>query len=463
MLVEKKEECGVVGIISKNGKSVTHALYNALIALQHRGQDATGMVIQQKNGELKQIRGLGLVIDVFKEEDLKTDAEIGIGHTRYPTTGRCYECDVQPLLYDNMSVAHNGHISAYDRLRKELEDKGYKFMSKVDSEVLLYFLHKDKTDIEKAVKTSLDEVDGSYSSAGILNNSLVIFRDPHSIRPLVWGENEDYICFASESVALDINGIELKGDVGGGEMIIIDNKTKHVTKKTLNNKEPRMCMFEYVYFSRPDSIINGRSVFEARKKLGEELAKEQPVKADVVVPIPDTARTAGQSYAETLGIRYEEGFIKNRYIGRTFIMPSQEKRSEAVRLKLNLVKEVIVGKKVVLVDDSIVRGTTLKEIVGMVRAAGAKEVHLRITSPPIKAPCYYGVDMSTYNELIAHNKTIEEIRKYLGVDSLGYLSIDGLKRAINLPLCTGCLNEEYPTKYGKDKIGIKERMKNGCG
>ncbi len=452
---EKGEECGVVAIYSKKGKDIAPLIYRALIALQHRGQDAAGFAVHDGKG-LRARRGIGLVEQVFRPADIALKGDLGIGHTRYPTIGECRMCDVQPSVHGNIAIAHNGHIANYDDLKRELEGKGHRFTSTVDSEPAMYILH-EKKDPEAAVRSIMERFEGSYSNAAIVNGKLIVFRDPHALRPLVWGENEDFICFASETVALDINGIPYKGDVKGGELVIVE-KGAIASRKQLVEEKRKHCMFEYVYFSRPDSTINGRGVYESRARLGEILAEEAPVKADVVVPVPDTSRTAAASFAKASGLDYEEGLIKNRYIGRTFIMPEQEKRITAVRLKLNPLRAVVERKSVVLVDDSIVRGTTLKEIVRIVRGSGAKEVHLRITCPPIRAPCYYGVDMPTYKELIANKKDVDEIKEYLGADSLSYISIEGLKKAIGLPLCTGCLNEEYHTDYVRN-LAAEEKKK----
>lgn len=443
---EKKEECGIVGICSKKGHDVAPLLYRALVALQHRGQDAAGFAVYDGN-ELQARRGIGLVEQIFNQEDISVRGEVGIGHTRYPTIGECKMCDVQPSVFQNIATAHNGHIANYAVLKKELENEGYRFTSTVDSEPALYYLHRRK-EAENGVRDIMKNFEGSFSDVAIVDGKLVVFRDPHAIRPLVWGENDDFICFTSETVALDINNIPYKGDIRGGELVVI-SKGRINSRKQVVEEKARHCMFEYVYFSRPDSTIDGKGVYEARTKLGEALAAEAPAKADVVVPVPDTSRTAAASYARALGVLCAEGLIKNRYIGRTFIMPNQQKRVDAVKLKLNPLRYVVEGRSVVLVDDSIVRGTTLKEIVSLVRKAGAKEVHLRITCPPLKAPCFYGVDMSTYGELIANNKTIEQIKEFLGADSLAYISLGGLRKAIGLPLCTACLTEEYHTEYVK--------------
>jgi amidophosphoribosyltransferase len=455
-LEEKHEECGIIGIYSKKGEDVGSYLYRALVALQHRGQDAAGIAVHDGK-KLEARRGVGLVDMIFRPEDLAVKGRMGIGHTRYPTYGECRMCDVQPMVYKEYAAAHNGHLANADEIRKKLAAEGYQFTSSVDSEVVVFIFEQEK-DPEKAVKRMMRDLEGAFSITSIVDGKMVVFRDPFAIRPLVWGENEDFICFASETVALDVNGIPYKGDVSGGELVIVD-KGK-VSRKQLEPQKRKHCMFEYVYFSRPDSVLNQRSVYETRRELGKVLAKEAPVKADVVIPVPDTSRTAASSFAAALGMPCEEGLIKNRYIGRTFIMPNQARRVDAVKLKLNPVREIIEGKSVVLVDDSIVRGTTLKQITALVKKAGARQVHLRITCPPVKAPCFYGVDMSTYSELIASRKSVEEIRKFLGADSLAYISIEGMKKAIGLPVCTGCLNEEYHTDYVK-KLAARVKAADG--
>lgn len=437
-----REECGVVGIYSKLGKSVTPLLYRALYALQHRGQDAAGFAVS--DGEkITERKGLGLVGSIFNEDDLRIPGKIGVGHTRYPTIGGCAEGDVQPSVYDGIAVAHNGHIANYEAMKKELEG-AYEFKSTVDSEPLLYYLHMEK-ELEGAMKKIMETTEGSFSDVAIYHDKLLAFRDRFGLRPLVWGENKDFVMVASESVALDINGIEYKGDVhGGGYFLISDG---NIERNQVVDRNPHHCMFEYVYFSRPDSKINDASVHDVRTRLGRELAVEAPIKADVVVPVPDTSRTAAIGFANALDLPYDEGLIKNRYIGRTFIMPTQEKRREAVTFKLNPLKEVIEGKRIVLIDDSIVRGTTMKEIVQMARGAGATEVHVRITSPPVRAPCFYGVDIPTFKELVAYDKRVEDVERYIGADSLAYLSLDGLKKAIGVPVCDSCLTGKYHTAY----------------
>lgn len=446
---EKREYCGVVGAYSKKGKNVAHVLYKAMVALQHRGQDAAGIVMWN-NGFVEK-KGIGLVCDIFKDVDLNNlNGSVGIAHVRYPTTGAGSINNVQPFKTNNIVISHNGQISNYKEICSGLKNKGFKFASSVDSEIVAYLIDeqiKKGRCIEDAIKNLMNVLDGAYSIVGLIKNTLIAFKDPNGIRPLVWGENDEYVLFASETVAFDINNIVYCGELGAGEFATIQNKKVKIKK--IKKIAPRQCMFEYIYFSRPDSILNGKNVMEVRERLGIELANIHPAKVDVVIDVPDSARTAAMAYAHTLNLPYKEGLIKNRYVGRTFIMPTQKKRISAVKMKLNVVKGVVNGKKVVLVDDSIVRGTTLKEIISCVRKAGASEVHVRITCPPIRAPCFYGIDMSTYKELIAHTKTIEEIRKTICADSLRYNSIESIKRAIGMFICTGCINENYPTSYAK--------------
>lgn len=459
---EKREECGIIAIYSKHGKDIAPLMYNALMTLQHRGQDAAGFVVYNER-ELVPKKGLGLVSDIFKGEDLSIKGSIGIGHTRYPTTGRCLIEDVQPSIIQNIATAHNGHLANYGEIKKMLTQEGHDIKSNVDSEPIARILYKKRTEgktIDEAVEYLMKTLDGAYSDVTIVDGMLAVFRDPHAIRPLVYGENDEYICFASETCALDINNIPYTGNVLGGELVTVEKG--NIKRRMIKSGEPRHCMFEYVYFSRPDSIINGKYVYEVRKKLGEVLAMEHPVNADIVIPVPDTARTAAEAFSKIAGIPFEEGLIKNRYIGRTFIMPSQDKRTAAVRLKLNPVRGIVSGKRVALIDDSIVRGTTMREIIALVKDAGAREVHLRITCPPIRAPCFYGVDMSTYKELIANNKDIEGTRKFLEVESLGYISIQGLRKSIGLPICTGCLDEEYVTPYARKLAREKKDDMHGC-
>ena len=463
---EKREYCGVFGIYSFSGAPVAHDIYFGLMNLQHRGQDSAGAATCE-NGKISSIRQLGFVADVLNEKALATlNGNVGIGHVRYPTIGAGGVEDSQPFVTEaggsTFALAHNGNLSNYGRVRKAMEQNGCSFSSSCDSELMLVAFaghYCREPDIFKAVEAVMKSVDGAYSIVLLTSGGeLVAFRGPQAIRPLCWGRSEDKFVFASESVALDIIGCKLHGDLEPGEVVVV-GKDGVKRKVVAGNGIPRHCMFEYVYFSRPDSKIDGKWVYEVRHNLGRALAQAAPVKADVVIAVPDTARSAVEGYSQESGIPVSEGLIKNRYIGRTFIMPSQKKRQDSVRLKLNAVRHIIEGKRVVLIDDSIVRGNTMGPIVKLVREAGAKEIHLRITCPPIIGPCFYGIDLPTYKELIAANKSVEEIRKVIGADSLVYQSIDDLVKAIGMKrehLCLGCITEEYPTQFGTE---ISRKMK----
>ena len=462
---DKREYCGAFGIYSFSGKNVANDIYFGLMYLQHRGQDSAGASTSDGK-KISTVRGLGFVPEVLNPKAIESmPGHTGIGHTRYPTIGAGGAEDAQPFMAEvngkKFALAHNGNISNYGKARKMMEDGGANFCSTCDAELILAAYIKEynkKPDFFEAARALMGTLDGSYSVVFITDSGeLIAFRDPHSIRPLCWGQDEDKIVFASESVALDIIKCPLIGDVAPGEVFVVSKEG--VKRKIVAGDKPRHCMFEYVYFARPDSKIDGKWVYAVRSNLGRALARAAPVKADVVVAVPDTARSAVEGYSQESGIPVAEGLIKNRYIGRTFIMPSQKKREDAVRLKLNAVKHVVEGKRVVLIDDSIVRGTTMGPIVKLVRDAGAKEIHLRITCPPIMAPCFYGVDIPTYKELIATRKSVEEIRKAVGADSLVYQTMDGLVQAIGMKkeeLCTGCLDEAYPTEIG---IDIAKKMK----
>jgi amidophosphoribosyltransferase len=444
---EKHEECGIVAIYSKHKEDVAPLLYHSMTKLNHRGQDAAGFVVFDGNN-LRVRKGLGLVKEAFTDADFDVGGHIGIGHTRYPTAGlKSGNGDIQPFAVGDVIVAHNGQLVNHEELRGHFEWNG-RLNNTTDSELIASYLSSHAGDgLESALTGFMEKADGAYSVVGMFNGKVFAFRDPHAIRPLVYGENSDYICFASETAALDTNGIPYSGDVGPGELCVVEDG--RIVKTQIMADKPSHCMFEWVYFADPSSVIQGVEVYDTRRRLGIELAREHPVDADVVIPVPDTSRPAAQAFARELGIVSEEGLTKCRYVDRTFIMPSQERREDAVKLKLNPVKSVIDGKRVVLVDDSIVRGTTLRTIVDLVRSAGAKEVHVRITCPALEYPCYYGVDMKTRSELIAGTRSVGEIRRFIRADSLGYVSIDGLKRAIGKPLCTGCLSGKYPTPYAR--------------
>ena len=463
---EKREYCGVFGIYSFSGEGIAQDIYMGLMNLQHRGQDSAGAATSD-GSRICSIRKLGLVGSVLDAETLSGLAgHAGIGHVRYPTIGAGGLEDAQPFVAEaagrKFALAHNGNLSNYGRVKKEMENGGCRFCSTCDAELILAVFVEEYSrtpDLFDAASAVMKKIDGAYSVVLITDEGeLVVFRDPQAIRPLCWGRSEGKIVFASESVALDIIGCKLQGDLAPGEVVVVGKEG--VRRKVVSGSGvPRHCMFEYVYFSRPDSKMDGKWVYEVRHSLGRALARAAPVKADVVIAVPDTARSAVEGYSQESGIPVAEGLIKNRYIGRTFIMPSQKKRQDAVRLKLNAVRHIIEGKRVVLIDDSIVRGTTSGPIVRLVRDAGAKEIHVRITSPPIIGPCFYGIDLPTYKELIASQKSVMEICRFIGADSLVYQTVDDLVKAIGMKrehLCLGCITGDYPTQFGQE---ISRKMK----
>ncbi|MCC7569160.1 MAG: amidophosphoribosyltransferase [Candidatus Methanofastidiosa archaeon] len=443
--------CGVIGLC---GPDIAWEAYRALIAIQHRGQNSAGILT--KNEKFYRKQGDGLVSEVFQSfplEDL--EGNLGIGHVRYPTAGMDPSAEAQPLFTSypyGLGLAHNGNLTNCQELKCYLHDKHRLLQTDSDTEILLNVLAEklSKLEVEDAIGETMDTVQGSYSATMLLGKEggqVLAIRDPHGIRPLVLGKKETetgptyMVC--SESVGLDVTGYELVRDIAPGEMVsLCDNG---ITSRQLRPAQPSHCIFEYVYFSRPDSVIEGHSVYDVRFKLGTNLAFDHEV--DTVIPVPDTARTAALGFALENGIAYREGLIKNRYIGRTFIMPTQRFRESAIVEKLNVIRREIEGKRIALVDDSIVRGTTSRRIVGLLRRYGAKEVHFVSSCPPITHPCFYGIDMTIKDELIASCGT-EGIEKKIGADSVTYQSIDGLVKAIGIPrsqLCLACLTGEYPT------------------
>ncbi|HIH20401.1 TPA: amidophosphoribosyltransferase [Candidatus Micrarchaeota archaeon] len=450
--------CGIIGILNADGRDSSTQAYTALLALQHRGQDSCG-IISFDGSRLNLKKGVGLVSQVFSEENLLLlKGSISIGQVRYSTVGGSLKRDAQPFNVSvpvNAAMAHNGNVVNYDELKAYF---GPKIESGCDVEVILHVFAEEyaKTrngnseGIFQAVKRVFERVNGAYSVVTIVENGLLAFRDPKAIRPLVMGKSKDgkTIAFASETVALDALKLDFAMDIPGGEAVFIDLKGKMHEKK-IDVKPAEHCMFEYVYFSRPDSQIDGKSVYETRLALGKAIGERLKDKGDVVVAVPDTARPSAYALANAMGIPNEEGLIKNRYVWRTFIMPTQKQRDKAIGVKLNVNKPVVNGKKVILVDDSIVRGTTSRKIVRLVKEH-AKSVHFVSTCPPIINPCYYGVDFPDEAELIAHTKSTEEIRKELDADQLTYATVEDLKKAIGVPLCTACLTGEYPTKVTEE-------------
>ena len=454
-----KDKCGIVGIHSKDSlKDVSHLIYYGLYALQHRGQESAGIATHNINYGLNFHCGMGLVTDVFNNALIKSLAgNVGIGHVRYSTTGQSKIENSQPFFTELddgfIAMAHNGDIVNSGSLRDELCKKGYEFKSDTDSEVVCYLIkeeYENEKDILKVIDNVSKQLIGSYSLVILINDELYVLRDPMAMKPLVLGETDDHFVVASETVAFDVMNARLLRDLEPGELLYFkDNKINSYILPSAKGSKRAHCMFEYVYFARPDSVIDKRSVYNTRLKIGEALYKEYPIDADLVLPVPDSSIPAAIGYARASGIPYGEGLIKNRYVGRTFIMPTQEERELAVRVKLNPIKEAIKGKKIILIDDSIVRGTTSKQLLDLVKEAEPAEIHFLVGCPPVISPCYYGVAMATKKELIAANYSIEEIQKQLNIDSLGYITLESLVKAIGMPkenLCLGCVNEEYPTE-----------------
>ncbi|MFO7791778.1 MAG: amidophosphoribosyltransferase [Candidatus Saliniplasma sp.] len=458
--------CGIVGILGTDRAPLE--LYNGLFAIQHRGQNGSGIYIAE-NGKTRMIKGPGLVGDVFDKNTLtEMRGNMGIGHVRYPTIGSEAGRDAQPFqtVYPlKIGMAHNGNIVNYKQIE---EEDDLNLESQCDLELILAVFSRelakeddiDESALFRAVGRTMDRLNGSYSVIAIVQGfGLLMFRDPHGIRPMIFGKKVTLdgasFAVASENIVLDILGYDILRDVKPGEAILV-RETKTMETRQVRPNIPRNCMFEWVYFARTDSTIERTNVYEARLRLGRELAnewKKNEHDIDVVIPIPDTARTYALAMAEELDAPYREGLLRNRYVGRTFIMPDQLSRETGVRTKLNPIIEEVKGKKVALVDDSIVRGTTSKKLVQLVRRAGAKEVHFLVGCPPIKAPCYYGIDMPTKKELTAASKDIEEIKEDIGCDSLTYQSIEGLVRGLGRDksgLCLACLNEDYPTRVRED-------------
>jgi amidophosphoribosyltransferase len=448
-----KESCAVFAVSSNSDKAdVALVIFSGLLALQHRGQESAGITVL-KNGKLSTFKGLGLVIEVFSHNILKgLSAPIGIGHVRYSTYGSSDLINAQPIEFESkpkFALCFNGTIVNYEELRAELERDGYVFKTTSDSEVIGLLISKalkHGSDLTNAIIYGMEKLKGAYSAVLLSEDGTIIaFRDAYGFRPLCLGYLKDFeaYVFSSETSGLDAVDATFIEDVPPGSINVL--KSGEVTRLKVRSSRHAHCMFEWVYFSRQDSIVEGVDVFSVRWRLGEKLAELNPIEADYVVPVPETSRIAALGFSSKSGIPIMEGFGVNRYALRTFIMPKD--RGYFARLKLNPLRQALNGKRIILIDDSIVRGTTSKAIVSMLKKAGVKEVHLRITCPPLIAPCYMGVDFPTFEELIAHGRSVEEVRKLIGVDSLMYMTIDGLVKAIGLPrdeLCLACLTGEYP-------------------
>jgi len=452
------EECGVFGVYSSSNCDVASTVYYGLFALQHRGQESCGIVVDD-DGLFNAYKDVGIVNDVFSSERLKAlgQGNIAIGHVRYGTTGATDRINAQPIVVNHvkgrMALAHNGNLVNSYELRRELELEGSIFHTTSDTEVISYVITKERLythSIEDAVSRAMDRLKGAYSLVIMSPQKLIAVRDEHGFRPLCYGITPDgrYVV-ASESCALDSVGAKLVREIEPGEIMVFSDKGIKSMKEHCGKCAPSFCVFEYIYFARPDSVINGHSVHIARKRMGAILAKTHPVEADVVVGCPDSGIDAAIGYSEASGIPYGLGLIKNKYIGRTFISPGQDSRENKVKIKLNPVKEVVEGKRIVLVDDSIVRGTTSRRIVKLLRDAGAREVHMRISAPPFLNPCYYGTDIDSRENLIACKYSVEDIAKFIGADSLGYLGVEQVNCFLEgdeCGFCVACFNGQYPTK-----------------
>lgn len=441
--------CGVIGIYSKS--AVNKKLFYGLNSLQHRGQESCGITVS--NGDrLQREKGMGLVIDVFNEENLgNLEGNIGIGHVRYSTAGGSHDYNTQPLMAFakgiEMSLAHNGNLINHQILRTRLEEDGVMFQTSIDSEVILYLIARYyKGDIVEAIKKTMKLIRGAYAVVLVLKDKLIAFRDPLGIRPLVMGENEEDVVFASENAAIEIVGASNIRNVKPGEILVVDKDGVHSDMYS-NCDKPCNCFFEYVYFAREDATLDGTNAYNFRRRSGEILSQEAPCDVDLVIPVPDSGIPSAIGFSQKSGIPYAQGLVKNRYMGRTFIKPTQKEREMAVKLKLNPLRHVLKGKRVVLIDDSIVRGTTSANLIKRIREAGATEVHMRITSPPVKYPCYYGIDTPSRRHLIAANMKVEEIREKIGADSLVFLSMEGMINASHGKVetfCKACFDGNYP-------------------
>lgn len=454
-----REECGVFGIYAPETADIARTAYYGLFALQHRGQESCGIVVND-DGVFTTYKDTGLVNDVFTPDILERfgNGRIAVGHVRYGTTGTNDRNNAQPIVVNHikgkMALAHNGNLVNSGELRHQLELQGSIFHTTSDTEVISYMITRERLNapsIEEAVNRAMDKLSGAYSLVIMSPSKLIAARDENGFRPLCYGKTPDgrYIV-ASESCALESVGAQLIRDIKPGEIVVFSKEGIHSIETHCNRRPCSLCVFEYIYFARPDSVIEGCSVHAARMRAGAFLALEHPVQADVVIGVPDSGIDAAVGYAKQSGIPYEIGFIKNKYIGRTFIAPGQESREDRVRIKLNPISDVVRGKRVVMIDDSIVRGTTSARIVKLLRDAGAKEIHMRVSAPPFKNPCYYGTDIDSRENLIACKYSVEETAKKIGVDSLGYLSVESVKQIAKgvhgTGYCTACFDGNYPTE-----------------
>lgn len=460
------EECGVFAMYDFDGKDVAQSIYYGLFALQHRGQESCGIAVSDTNGPKYNFslnKGMGLVNEVFNEEILEDmHGDIGVGHTRYSTAGSSTRENAQPLVLHYikgiLGMAHNGNLINANELRDELSQTGAIFQTTIDSETIAYIIARERLkskSVEEAVARACDKIKGAYSLVVMSPRKLIAARDPQGFRPLCIGKRDNAYVVASETCALDTIGATFIRDVEPGEIVTISPEfgIKSDKSRCIPKEKHGRCIFEYIYFARPDSCMDGISVYDSRIKAGRYLAQDSPVEADLVVGVPESGNAAALGYSLESGIPYGTAFVKNSYVGRTFIKPKQASRESSVQVKLNVLKEVVDGKRIIMIDDSIVRGTTSDRIVKMLRDAGATEVHVRISSPPFLWPCYFGTDVPCREQLIAYNRTIEQIREVIGADSLGYLEFDRLSQMVDgLPICHGCFDGRYPMEPPKEDI-----------
>jgi amidophosphoribosyltransferase len=456
-----RDECGVFGVYAP-GHDVARYAYFALYALQHRGQESAGIAAAQ-NGRIITVRDQGLVNQVFDEQKLRAlEGDMAMGHVRYSTTGANSWENSQPVWRADrreLALGHNGNLVNAVELHTELREAGVTFRSTSDSEIMAALLSTHPAEeLEDAIADVMPRLKGAYSTVVMVGDRVCAYRDPAGLRPLALGMLGDRFCVASESCAFDIIGAKYMREVEPGELVTLREEGLQ-TRQVVDGARRAFCVFEHIYFSRPDSRLEGRVVHASRSKMGEILAKEAPVEADLVIAVPDSGNAAARGYARATGIPQDDGFVKNRYVARTFIQPGQELRKHGLRLKFNPLPEVVAGKRLVVVDDSIVRGNTTRQIVQMLREAGAAEVHLRISAPPIRFPCHYGVDMSTREEMIAHGRTIDEVAAELGCDSLAYLSLDGVYEAVEGTRethCDACFSGDYPLAETESSAQAKD-------
>lgn len=452
------EECGVFGMYDFDGGNVASPIYYGLFALQHRGQESCGIAVSDTEGpkgKVNAFKGMGLCNEVFTPEILEgLHGNIGVGHVRYSTAGSSTRENAQPLVLNyvkgTLALAHNGNLVNAPELRRELEYTGAIFQTTIDSEVIAYHIARERIntpDVESAVANAMKKIVGAYALVIMSPRKLIGARDPYGFKPLCIGKKENAYILVSESCALDTIGAEFVRDVEPGEIVSITREGIKSDKSMClqDPKKQARCVFEYIYFARPDSVFDGVSVYHSRIYAGRCLAVDSPVEADLVVGVPESGNAAALGYSMESGIPYGTAFVKNTYVGRTFIKPKQSNRVSAVRVKLNVLKEAVAGKRVIMIDDSIVRGTTSHQIVRMLREAGAKEVHVKVSAPPFLHPCYFGTDIPSEDQLIAHGKTVEEICRLIGADSLSYLKMERLSEmAGGLPICTACFSGDYP-------------------